>query len=371
MKIECVKNNLYKAISSAERVTAKQLPLEILGSIVLRAKKNVFFVEATNLSVSLEYNVPAKVVKEGEVAVPSKVFLQYINNLSDDEVITLELVENNLHIKSNNSNSLVKTLSLDDFPSFNKIAKPDTHIKIDSTLFIETLKSVVFAASFSDIKPEIASVNISSDGDSLDFIATDSFRLAKQKIRKGSFVMDGDELDSVIIPVRNVHDIIRVFDGVTEDLALVIKDGQAALLSQNIYLLTQLIDGNFPNVSQIFPKGHETEVIILKQDLTKSLRMTQIFADKFNRVLFRVMPKEKSFEIESKNQDTGENLNRLEATLDGEDVAMQFNGKYILDVLNVVGEDSISLEFSGQNKPMVIKGVGNNDFTYLLMPLRV
>lgn len=371
MKIECVKDNLYKAILSAERVTAKQLPLEVLGSVVLRAKKNVFLVQATNLSISLEYNVPSKVIKEGEVAVPSKTFLQYINNLSDNEPIILELIDNNLHIKSKNTASLVKTLPLDDFPTFNKINTAETEIKINSLRFIDSLKSVVFAASFSDIKPEIASVCISGNDNGLEFISTDSFRLARQKFSKNDYELNGSQLDSVIVPIRNVHDIIRVFDGLGEELTFSIKDGQASISSQNIYLLTQLIDSSYPNVSQIFPKGRDTEVIVLKQDLVQALRISQIFADKFNRVMVNVSPKEKSFEIESKNQDTGENINSIEATLDGEDVKMQFNGKYILDVLNIISEDSVSLEFSGPNKPMVVKGVGNNGFTYLLMPLRV
>lgn len=371
MKLECVKQNLCEALTGCERVTAKQTPLQVLSAIVLKATKEGLFVEATNLSVSVRFFINAKVSKEGEVAIPSKVLLQYINNLSDKHNINLEKIDNNLQIITQKSNSLLKTVPLDDYPSFKKINKPLFSIHIPSDILTNALKSVVFAASNSDIKPEIASVCISKENDDLHLVSTDSFRLAQYKILKKEYSEKTGEFSSLIFPVRNVHDMIRIFESKKGDLTLSVAEGQLSIEGEGTYFLSQLIEGKFPNLSQIFPKTHNTEAVLLKNDLNQSLRISQIFADKFNKVEIRISPKEKLFEIESKNQDTGENVNELDAALSGEDIVMQFNGRYIIDALMSMSEDSVSLEFLDKNRPLVIKGIGNNKFIYLLMPLRV
>ena len=152
-------------------------------------------------------------------------------------------------------------------------------------------------------------------------------------------------------------------------LQIRIDKNQISFLKEGIYLTSRLIDGTFPDYKQIIPKEHKTEGVVLKYDLVNSLKMSNIFADKFSQVTFHILPKEKIFKITTKNIDVGENINNLEAVIRGDEISISFNHKYIIDCFQSIDSDSVSLSFSDMNKPMVIRGVGDKSFLYLVMPM--
>jgi DNA polymerase-3 subunit beta len=137
----------------------------------------------------------------------------------------------------------------------------------------------------------------------------------------------------------------------------------------NTYFVSRVLDGVFPDYQQIIPKTSTTEVIALKQDVIDALKLTHIFADKFNQVRFGVSVQDKKFEIYTKNTNLGENSSEVEATLEGQDIDIGFNQKYINDVLSNISADSIHFLFSGPQKPLIVKAAGRNDFLYLVMPM--
>jgi DNA polymerase-3 subunit beta len=139
--------------------------------------------------------------------------------------------------------------------------------------------------------------------------------------------------------------------------------------SDGVYLTSRVIDGVFPDYRQILPKEFKTEAVVLKQDLLSSLKLSNIFSDKFNQVNFSIKPKAKMFEISSINSDVGENKTNLDATMTGEDVELGFNFKYFLDCFQSINSDSISIKLNQSSKPMVISGVSDKSFTYLIMPM--
>lgn len=130
-----------------------------------------------------------------------------------------------------------------------------------------------------------------------------------------------------------------------------------------------MIDGNFPDYKQIIPKETKTEVTVLKQDLVSSLKIANIFADKFSQVIFNINPSEKTLRITTKNMDVGENINSIDAVIKGEGLNISFNYKYIMDCFQSIDSDSISLSFSDMNRPMIIRGVSDKSFLYLVMPM--
>ena len=144
---------------------------------------------------------------------------------------------------------------------------------------------------------------------------------------------------------------------------------QISFTFPGFYLTSRLIDGVFPDYRQIIPKDVETSVIVLKSDVQNALKLSNIFSDKFNQITLSVKPKDKIFEINAQNQDVGENRTVLQGSLNGKDIDMKLNLKYFLDCFQSIKEDSIVLNFNGNNRPLIVKGNGDKTFQYLIMPM--
>lgn len=353
----------------AEKATGKQLPLQILNSIIFEATEKNLFIRATNLDLYIEYIIPAHIKEKGLVAIPAKVILPIIYNLPDQTKINLELIGNSVHFSTNGIHLTIKTTPPEDFPQFpnNKNFKPN--LSISSSLFLDGLKTVAFAAATSDIKPEVASIYFFKDEDELIFVATDTFRLAEKRIDIKKINIKEKNFPPAIIPIKNVSEIIKTLEQNIDTLNISINPHQMIINGSNIFLLSRLIDGSFPDVSQVFPRKVNTEINVLKRELVAALKLNAVFTDKFNRIGIKTFSGDKHFEIYSRNQDTGEGVNRLDASIEGEDVDIQFNGRYILDCISSISDESITLRLAGKDKPLVISGTGNPTFTYLVMPL--
>lgn len=364
MKIECQINKIKKALSLVERITGKNLTLPVLGSVLWVATNKSLKLRATNLSIGTEIEVPAKIEKEGVVAIKGDILSSLFSVLQGESMVSFELISGNLSMKTKNSTILLKSVPHEDFPTIPIIDGEE--LLIPNKKFLEGIKSVYYSASFSEIKPEIGSVYIYPEDDMLVFASTDSFRLAEKKIK----IKQKLSFNGILIPFKNVVEIIKVLES-TEggDLKIILQKNQISFSIDNIYLTSRVVDGSFPDYKQIIPKNPTTNIIILKQDLLSSLKISNIFSDKFNQIIFNIKTKEKIFEIQSKNTDVGENTTSITSTLSGEDVLVNFNHKYILDCFQSINVDSLSIELSGNNKPMVIRGVGDPSFMYLVMPM--
>lgn len=365
MKIECPKDKLSWALSKADKLTGKNLTLPILSCIFLSASKNNLVIKATNLDLGIELNVPVKVEKSGSVAVPGVVLSNFVNSLGNDKNIKMELIEGNLHISTNSTSTVIKSFPFEDFPTIPKIDS-HTSFKINAVDFSKGLRSVWYSAAISSMKPELSSVFIYlNDNEEMVFVATDSFRLAEKKIKTKKL----KDFGQILIPFKNVTEIIKILDEIRDDVVIGLDKNQISVSYNNIYLTSRVIDGVFPDYKQIVPKDFKTEAIVLKQDFINSLKTANIFSNSFNEINIKVLPAHKKIEITTKNPNIGENVNKLEAVLTGEDVVINFNYKYIIDCFQSIDSDSVSLSFNGLSRPMVIKGVSDKSFMYLVMPM--
>ncbi len=364
MKLECVKQKLEEVVIRADRITAKNSTLPVLQCILLIVKESILTIRATNLDLGIEITLPVKSSVDGVVAIPSSTLAHYLSSLQNEASLTLELIDNTVVIICGKSKASIKTLPYEDFPTIPLIAEGESSL-FKTSEFIMGLKSVWYSASVSSIKPELSSVFVHKQDKELLFVATDSFRLAEKKTPfKG-----GDELKDLLIPFKNIPEIIRTLEGGEEEFRLSFNKNQLSFYGKSFSLTSRIIDGNFPDYTQIIPKNHTTEVIVLKQDLLSFLKLNTIFSDKFNQIHFSVKPSNKEFELSSRNSEVGENVTTLEGSFEGEDLEINFNYKYILDCFQSIQSESVSLQFNGSNRPLIIRGVGDHSFLYLAMPM--
>jgi DNA polymerase-3 subunit beta len=363
MKTECSVEKLKNAISQVERITGKNLTLPVLNSILLIASGKSLKLRATNLSLGVEIEIPAKIEKEGVLAISGSVLNAVFSNVTQNENVLLEENEGNLLVKTKKSQIKLKGSPHEDFPTIPAVT--GSNFEIDSKKLIEGIKSVHYSSSVSDIKPEISSVFVYKNGENLVFVSTDSFRLAEKKIKTKGLE---DEM-RIIIPFKNIAEILKIFGESNNVIKICFNKNQISFSSENVYLTSRIIDGIFPDYRQIIPKESTTDVVVLKQDLLNALKISNIFSDKFNQVNLKISPRAKVFELYSSNNDIGENKTNVDAVLNGEDIELSFNYKYFLDCFQSIPTDSISIKLSGNSRPMVISPVSDTSFTYLIMPM--
>ena len=364
MKIECVVEKLKEAIQKVEKISQKNPTLPILSCILLEAQKNTLVLKSTNLDLGIEFSIPVKVHTEGSVAVTAGVFSQFLGSISNEKSVMITKEDTILHLETEKSKTTIKTFAIEDFPIIPRVEE-GKEFEIDVNHFVKGLKSVWYAASISSIKPELSSVYVYGDNDGIVCVATDSFRLAEKRVKHKNAV----DMPAILIPNRNVGEIIRVLDGISDDVTLTASKNQIVFTSSTLYLTSRVIEGNFPDYKQIIPKEFTTNIIVLKGDLVNALKVTNVFVDSFNQVRFTIAPKAKKLELTAKNGDVGENVVSLSGVLEGNDISVGFNYRYITDCFQAIDSDSLSLEFSGANRPLVIKGVSDSSFTYLVMPM--
>jgi len=364
MKIECVKEKLHIAVSKAEKIVGKNTNLPVLSCLLFETKGNNLIIKSNNLDLGLEISIPVKVEKHGKVAVPANIIGGFLNNLNEDKNISIESTENILKIHTPNSEASIKTLSTDDFPTIPRVDDSKT-CKINAKDLQAGIRAVLYSSSVSSIKPELSSVYIYTNDEGFVFVATDSFRLAEKTIKTKKRV----DLAGVLIPFKNAADILKIIEGIDEEIEINSTKNQISFTFIGTYLVSKVVDGVFPDYKQIIPKEEKTKAVVLKQDLLNSLKISNIFSDNFNQMNINIKPGGKSIEVKTKNSNIGENTNKIDANISGEGIEVNFNYRYIVDCLPSILSDSVSLSFNGISKPLIVKGSSDNSFMYLVMPM--
>ncbi len=365
MKLECQKDKLEKAINLAEHATSKNPTLPILSYVLMEAGSGKIKLKATNLDFGVEIVIPAKIEKEGVVAIKGSVLLGFLNNTGGDNRVLIESSGGNLIIKTKNGEAVVKGVPHEDFPEIPKISGV-TGVIIRGSILSSGIRSVAYSASISHIKPELASVVLYGEGKKLVFVSTDSFRLAEKKIP----VDLPRETPQTIIPIKNAIELARVaeeFD--REDVKLFLGKSQIAIEGGGIYFVSRVVEGSFPDYKQIIPKEWKTEAVALKEDFSRALKTATVFSDSFNQTTVSVLPGKNKLELKTKNSEVGEGDIVIQAAISGEAMDISFNHRYLSDCLASISSDSISLSFSGAGKATLIRGVSDSSFSYIVMPM--
>jgi len=363
MKLTITKKILEDALQRVDRVTGKHLSLPVLKGVLFETSKSNLFLRATNLDLGIEQRIPSKIEKQGSFVVSGSPIAQFLSNTKGDEV-TLEHDGKTLGIRNGPTRARVKTLDSSEFPKLPNVSEGKS-FSFPSKDLVKGLKSVWYSASHSSMKPELSSVFIEEDDGEMVFAATDSFRLAEKRVRiktQGAF-------KPILIPLKNVGEIIKTLEVVDGSASMSIGDNQIGITAGDIQLTSRTIDGTFPDYKQIIPKDFVVDLTVLKEEFSNALKAATVFSNRFNQVMFSITPKKKNVSIQTENRELGESNVALDAVIDGEQLTIGFNYRYIVDSLQALTTDSITLRFSGEGKPLVVHGVGDKSFTYLVMPM--
>ncbi|MEK7099470.1 MAG: DNA polymerase III subunit beta [Patescibacteria group bacterium] len=365
MKFSCAKTDLERASVIAERFAGKQTTLPILGHVLLAAHSKGLTVTATNLEHAVELRVPARVAQEGRASVPAKVFASLLQSLGDGEVRG-EGERGNLHLRTDTRESRLNGSVADDFPIVPKIKKGAV-FSVDAASLARGLGRVLPAVSSSEFKPELSGVFFRPAKQDLTLAATDTFRLAESVLPLAK--NESEAGLSFILPQRSAAELSRILDGEDGMVTMVVGDNQMSAETGRGLFTSRLIEGSFPDYKAIIPSRFTTSVYLSRDDMTRGVRAASIFASKLSEINVRVGLKQ--IEITAANPDVGDYRTHYPASLNGKEIAMSFNWRYVLDGMAQLDDEEIFFGCNEASSPALIRNKSHNAFTYVVMPIRL
>lgn len=364
MKFSTTKEKILSGVLIAERVTGKKETLPVLSCVVIDASSKSAELRATNLEAGIEVSVPCDVDEKGVVAVPATVLSQTLRSIGGDKV-SFKTEDGNLVIESKGTRTLIKAVPHEEFPALSK-GSEKRGVSVMREVLVRGIQAVSYAASPSMIRPELGSIYLSFNSGALLCVATDSFRLAEKTI---SGAGSKEEVE-VLIPLKHALELTHILEHILGDRVDIYADeSQLTVSGEGIRFVSRVVEGTFPDYKTIIPKGFTTEATILKNDFSDMLKKARVFSGNDQHVGLHVYPKKKIFSATARSPEVGEMSDSIDAALSGDDIDINFHIGYLSDCFSSIESDSLVLGFSGSGKPLVIRGVSDAAFTYLVMPL--
>lgn len=375
MKFSCLQENLAKGLSVVSRAVAARSTLPVLGNVLVATDAGRIKLSATNLELGITAWIGGKVEEDGATTVPAKTFVDLVNTLPADLVeITYAVRTQTLNVKCGAFNNDIKCIDAQEFPII-PLADLDQGIQLNVEDLREMIHHVVFAAATDDARPILTGVLAKIEGGEMTLAAADGFRLA---VRTAHLSAPTGEPISAIIPARALAELARVAGDQPEPVVMTLPPnrGQVIFHLANVEIVSQLIEGNYPDYQQIIPRSYATRTVMPTAALRKACKAADIFArEAANTARVRVTAGSElqpgQVEVSATAAETGHNEATVDATVEGVPIEIAFNVKYLLDVLNVIDSENVALETTTSTSPGVIRPVGRNDYLYVAMPMHL
>ncbi|MEX2425727.1 MAG: DNA polymerase III subunit beta [Thermomicrobiaceae bacterium] len=375
VRLSCKQDELQRALSHVSRAVSRKSTLPVLSNVLLRTEESSLKLIATNLEIAVTVSIPSEIDSEGETTVRADLLTEFVSSLPNDSVkFELDTAGQSLALECARSKAHVKGISPEDFPTLPSIEDGQVTAKIDPRVLREMVGQVAFAAATDDSRPVLAGVLCEFQDGRLTLAAADGFRLS---VRSADLVEQNGENMSIVVPARSLQELARIIADEEEAVELWVTPNESQLLARSgsIEFLTRLIDGHFPDFRQIIPQQHDTRAVIGREDFLAAARRAKLFAQSNNDIVkIQVQPGEEELDpgiarISANAAETGDNEDAVEASIEGNEAQIAFNGRYLTDILGVIRSGDVALEMTTANAAGVIRPVGDTEFTHVIMPM--
>lgn len=376
MKVTVLQENLARGLSIVSRAVSPRSTLPVLSNILVTTDEGRLRLSATNLELGITCWIAAKIEDNGSTTVPARTFADLVNALTGDQVqLSLDTNTQTLHVKGGTSNNDIKCIDAQEFPPL-PLMEMDNAILMNVADFKEMIQQVAFAASTDEARPVLMGVLVSMDKEKVTMVAADGFRLS---VRTAQLSQPVQQPLNVIVPARALSELARAASDGEEPIYVVVQKnrGQILFRIKDVQIVSQLIDGNFPDYQQIIPRSYKSRTLVSTASLLKACKQAEIFAREGSNVARFDIKKSSGdmqpseVEISATSEETGRNETIVEATVDGSGVLIAFNVRFLREVLEVIKTPNVALEASAPNAPGVIKPVGDDKFLHVIMPMHL
>jgi DNA polymerase-3 subunit beta len=373
MKLSCLQENLSKGLGIVSRAVATRSTLPITQNVLIATDQSRLKLAATNLEIAVSCWLGAKIEEEGTITIPARLLTEFISSLPNDK-IDITLTQRTLQLKCARFEARINGLDAQDFPPIPQVAD-GLATKIEIEALREGINLVTFAAAAEESRPVLTGIQLEFDGDKLAMAAADGFRLA---VHNTSLLTPVKNKTAIIVPARALNELGRFLSDQEEPVEITVNQQKSQILFKlkNIEMVSQLIQGAFPNYSQLIPQSYVTRAVVDVAEFLRAIKMASIFArDGSGIVRLMVSPGVEltpgKMNISARAEEVGDNMGEIDALIDGEAAKIAFNAKYLSDVLSVLDEKQVALETTTSSSPGVLRPVGADNYIHVVMPMFV
>lgn len=369
MKISILQENLNKGLATVSRSIATKATLPILANILLSTDKGQLRLSATNLETGINLWLGAKIEKEGAIAIPARFLTEFIASLPPEK-IDLEVKETTLILFSGAFKASITGMAPGEFPQIPSGSK-ETILVFEKEELSKALSQVAFAAASDEGRPVLTGVLVRALDKQISLVATDGYRLSLKKLKVG----EGKIKESLIIPAKTLVEVSRISQEVKDDekeikMSKAKGESQVVFSLPGVEIASRLIEGEFPDFEKIIPSTSEVQAVFDKEEFLRSVKIASIFArEQANIIKFKIG--KEGVVISAESPQVGSNESQIGAKIEGKDLEIAFNFRFLLDFLNSVSGEEVIFEATGPLNPGVFKIAGDESFLHIIMPVRI
>lgn len=363
MKLSINQSELLNALTIVQKGITTRSTMPVLSGIYVKALEDGVSFQTSDLEISVKYNTTALVEEEGEAVLPGKLIVDIVKNLPD-AAVHIEAGDENAIISCESSSFSIRCLNPADFPGFPEVGA-DQEIKVPFEQFSNMARKVTRVVSKDESRVILTGVLVAVEEGSLKLVATDSYRLALTEMP-----LDGDYGEfSAVLAGSFVSDLAGL-PKVGGEMTLAIAENQIIASYAGTTFINRRIEGRYPNYKQLIPASYDTRCLVARSALSSAVKRASLMERTGSQVRISVNAASQTIQLTT-NQESGSTQEIVKAQIEGEDVEIGFNSHYVSEGLSVMESDEVSFEIQGALKPGIMKSTGDENYLYLIMPVRI
>ncbi|RPF51137.1 DNA polymerase III subunit beta [Aquisalibacillus elongatus] len=378
MKILIEREPLMASIQNVMKAISSKPTIPILSGIKLEANQQEVTLTGSNSDITIESIIPSEEdgvvniheIVPGSVVIQAKFLPEIIRKLPENQVELSVDDDMNVLIKSGHAEFKLNGQDTEEYPQLPVLQTDNSfHLQID--LLKMLIRQTNFAVSVSETRPILTGVHLKLENEQLELVATDSHRLASRKINMTD--TDGLTFNNVVIPGKSLSELNKILDDTQEPIQISVTDNQILFRTKHLYFLSRLLDGNYPETSRLIPNQSKTVVNVNSKDLIESIDRASLLAkDNRNNIVKLVTQGQNILQITSHSPEIGYVEETLETNaIEGEELKISFNAKYMIDALKAIGTDQVSINFTGAMRPFIMQPDEDDEpILQLITPVR-
>jgi DNA polymerase III subunit beta len=367
MKLSISRDNLFSALQVVGRAVSSRTTLPSLSGIKLDARARELTLSATDTELGLTMTLgEISVETEGTLLLPGRLLGDVIRSLPSGEVtLALRSEQRDVELTAGGARFHLRTLPAEDFPRLPELAGEAA--KLPAGPLAETIERVARAASRDEVRPILTGVLVQAEGTRLTMVATDSYRLSVKHAELEQALPEAIEAN---VPARALRELARIVaqEG-AEEVAISLARNQAVFQTGSVVLFSRLIEGQFPSWRQLIPESFEHEVRLPREELLEVARRISQLAQRNAPLRFAFA--EGELTVAAETPEVGDASEALPAPYSGEPLEIAFNPQFLIEGLESVDGEELAIKLSSPLRPGLLQPVGREDFSYLVMPIRL
>ncbi len=365
MKIICKQKSLATGINIVQKAVSSKTTLPVLKGILLETNGDQLKLVGTDLELGIENSIEANIINPGSIVISSRILGDIVRKLPDSDVEIEVGNDNTTLIRCENSEFTLVGQSALEFPELPEVEK-DYKYGIPQDLLKNMIKQTTFATAIDETRPILTGVLMEIKDETISMVALDGYRLA---LRQGSIKSIGST--KVVIPGKTLNEVYKILlEEDNKDIEIYFTDKQVLFDMENTRVISRLLEGEFINYKQIIPKNFKSRVKVNTRSLWDSIERASLLAKEGKNNLIKFSVKDEKMTISS-NSEIGKVFESIIIELEGDDIEIGFNSKYFLDALKIIDSEELYLDFTTSVSPCILKPTDNNNYTYLVLPVRI